>query len=205
MGQSRFNQLIDNIVDKEWYYFDKVEGMGGRAPCQDDQQTFYIMRTVQFCAWNIATLESYYADLCQAEQEGRNLLTEKYAYMLEYTMPGEYDKLKHLLPEIDEKKQELLSRIHALFMRQTETFMHKYPKFLKISRPVYSKEDGFNTSIETYQLGELKTYSSKTLRHYLQHIQALENNGIRIVDVIMDNTAKAYGYNSTEQVERLLP
>ena len=77
------NTIINQIVDIEWVMFDKVNNIGGRASCQDEKQTFYIMRSSQLGAWNEALLGSYLEDLQQAKAEGRNPLSEKYGYMME--------------------------------------------------------------------------------------------------------------------------
>ena len=69
---------------------DKVQNCGGRAHCQDDWETFRLMRTSQMRAWNQPMLDSYLDDLRSAQTEGRNLLCEKYAYMMERTNPAEY-------------------------------------------------------------------------------------------------------------------
>ena len=37
-------ELTDGIVAAEWFMFDKVNNIGGRADCQDDLETFSIMR-----------------------------------------------------------------------------------------------------------------------------------------------------------------
>ena len=39
--------LINTIIDIEYAMFDKVESLGGRADCQDDKHSFYIMRCSQ--------------------------------------------------------------------------------------------------------------------------------------------------------------
>ena len=36
--------LINRIIELEWDMFDKVTNTGGRAACQDDEWTFYVMR-----------------------------------------------------------------------------------------------------------------------------------------------------------------
>mgnify|MGYP003462291842 CR=1 FL=1 len=70
--------LIENIIALEWEAFDKVENEGGRADCQDDYETFYIMRKSQYLAWTDELLESYYNDLVMAANKGWNLIMEKY-------------------------------------------------------------------------------------------------------------------------------
>ena len=87
-------ELIDKIIEEEWKQFDKVNNEGGRASCQDNLTTFRIMRKSQFDNWNEMMLESYCRDVKKAAAEGWNLLTEKYARMMESTDPEGYEKLK---------------------------------------------------------------------------------------------------------------
>ncbi|MDY2738998.1 MAG: DUF4125 family protein [Acidaminococcus sp.] len=37
-------KLIQRIIEREWTLFDEVHNIGGRASCQDDRETFFIMR-----------------------------------------------------------------------------------------------------------------------------------------------------------------
>ncbi len=67
--------------------FQQVQGVNGRAACQDDWTTFLIMRLSQFEGWDTDVLESYFEDIVQAEAQERNLIMEKYAYMMEETDP----------------------------------------------------------------------------------------------------------------------
>ncbi len=73
----------ENLIQMEWQQFYQVHNEGGRASCQEDPKTFAIMRRSQFTAWPEALVDSYTADLEAAEEVGRNLLTEKYAWMME--------------------------------------------------------------------------------------------------------------------------
>ncbi|MBQ8212251.1 MAG: DUF4125 family protein, partial [Treponema sp.] len=43
--------IIEKIVALEWKQFDRVKIEVGRADCQDDFQTFSIMRKSQYLAW----------------------------------------------------------------------------------------------------------------------------------------------------------
>ena len=43
--------------------FGKVQNRGGRAACQNDARTFFIMRTSQLAAWNEEMRQSYLDDL----------------------------------------------------------------------------------------------------------------------------------------------
>lgn len=42
------NEKIQKIIDIEWEMFQQVDNIGGRADCQDDKETFYIMRRSQY-------------------------------------------------------------------------------------------------------------------------------------------------------------
>ena len=91
-------ELVCHIVSAEWTMFDKVHNCGGRACCQDDWGTFEIMRGSQMEAWPEDLLNSYLKDLREAAAEERNLLCEKYAYMMERTYPEEYEAMRNRLP-----------------------------------------------------------------------------------------------------------
>lgn len=92
--------LVGKIVNAEWKMFAEVPNIGGKASCQEDYKTFEINRSSQSLSWSEATLESYLADLTRAGKHGRNLLTEKYARMMQSTSPVEYDAIKHLIPPL---------------------------------------------------------------------------------------------------------
>ena len=84
------DELIDAIVQLEWPMFAGVNNEGGKAACQMDLATFRIMRISQYSAWGEELLESCLADLRAAQNQGRNLMTEKYARMMKTTFPDEY-------------------------------------------------------------------------------------------------------------------
>ena len=91
--------LIDEVIEREWEQFQYVQNEGGRASCQDDHETFVIMRKSQFMNWTQELLESYRQDLIEAEAAHWNLLTEKYARMMESTAPERYAELADILPK----------------------------------------------------------------------------------------------------------
>lgn len=92
--------MLRKITEDEYRMMDAVQGMGGRADCQDDRELFCAMRCCQFQSWNDETLESYAEDLRKAAESGRNLVTEKYARMMEQTDPVNYEKIKDFLPPV---------------------------------------------------------------------------------------------------------
>ncbi|WP_333646444.1 DUF4125 family protein [Lacrimispora sp.] len=193
--------FIDQIIDIEWGMFSNVNNEGGRASCQEDRKTFAIMRRSQFKSWNQETLGSYLDDLKAALDEGRNLMTEKYARMMKYTAPVEYNKIKGALPGISQEKKEIISQIMGYHKAWMKELAEKYPNVMKHGR-MMEKEDesGGNTSIETYLLGELSTYSEKTLKLYLDHAVSQSKMGINPDREILEFTVKSYGYESLERV-----
>ena len=72
------SELIEQIITLEWTFFKQTENQGGPASCQEDHETFKIMRTSQFLTWPDDLLTSYLDDLNKASETGRNLITEKY-------------------------------------------------------------------------------------------------------------------------------
>ena len=74
-------------------------------------------------------LQSYEQDLLQAQREGRNMVTEKYGYMMEYTDPAYFDKqLKPALPQVSPAKEELVDRIANLLLGFEKAFDARYPR-----------------------------------------------------------------------------
>lgn len=198
------DELINDIIEREWAMFDQVQNQGGRAGCQDDEWTFYAMRYSQHQAFSEKTLESYRQDLQQAEQEGRNLLTEKYAYMMEFTQPDYFDKnLKPHLPSVSPQKEELVDRIANLSIRFQQEFEKAYPAFAAAGRPLTGTQGG-DVSLHIYTIGELKTYSVKTLELYLADMRSSESQGENTAFRIHRSTAEFYGYPDLAAAEQRL-
>ena len=91
-------EIIAKIIAIEWKMFQDVPNIGGTAPCQEERQTFEIMRLSQAASWSEEALASYLDDLTEALKQERNLMTEKYARMMESTSPAEYARIEHLVP-----------------------------------------------------------------------------------------------------------
>ena len=93
-------EIIAKIIVIEWKMFQDVPNIGGTAPCQEERQTFEIMRLSQAASWSEAALESYLDDLTEAQKQERNLMTEKYARMME-TVPVHEKKIRFCAERID--------------------------------------------------------------------------------------------------------
>ena len=191
--------LIAAIIEAEWQMFDKVQNEGGRAACQNDARTFAIMRYSQFAPLPQDVLESYRDDLAAAAREGRNLLAEKYAYMMEYTDPATFDRtLRDHLPAVSAYKQELCARIANRLLRDEQQFAVRYPALHAQGRPTEGAQAD-DVSVHVYALGELKTYSERTLERYDAWLRAHHEENISVsVHRVM---VQLYGYDSLEAAE----
>ena len=151
--------LIDEVIEREWEQFQYVQNEGGRESCQDDHETFVIMRKSQFMNWTQELLESYRQDLIEAEAAHWNLLTEKYARMMESTAPERYAELADILPKRSKERIQMQEEMIAQQIRWEEDFAAKFPGVASTGRVIHTSEDTpWDTSIETYARGEISTY-----------------------------------------------
>lgn len=200
-------EIIDEqaleLAKWEWKLFRRVRNYGGPADCQSQKDTFLAMRCSQFMAWSSSLKASYGRDLEEAAAQGRNLLAEKYAYMMRYTFPEEYAALADRLPAASQAKQNLIESIIPIVLKWSEEMKEKHPLLMATSRPVYSSQDFLGTSIETYTRGELETYSERTLAMLLNYYQTMAAQNINLHEVTDSITVRLYGFDSLAQAEEL--
>ena len=177
--------LIASIVALEWEMFQNVNNVGGRAACQDNFETFSVMRSSQATAWSEAALASYLEDLTDAQENGRNLLTEKYA------------RIQHQLPPVEQETRLLIDRITKIHLAWEEEISINFPYIRRRGRPASSSDDtSYLTSIETYLRGEFATYSTRTLALYYQNALEQKAANINGAQVVLAATMQQYGFNS---------
>ncbi len=198
-------QLIESIVAHEWKQFDAVKNEGGRADCQDNWNTFSVMRKSQYMTWEQELLVSYLTDLLAAEARGWNMITEKYGRMMKSTAPEEYERMKASFPERTEEHEKIAEAIIEIQVEWMEEFAAKYPLMAGNARRIHTSEDlPYETSYETYLRGELGTYSDDTLYLYGRFVVGLKRQGKNLAYMTMDNTAKLYGYRDVKDAEEKL-
>lgn len=191
--------FIDKIVAMEWEMFQNVANVGGRASCQNDFETFSIMRSSQAISWSEAALSSYLEDLTEAQDNGRNLLTEKYARMMEFTAPHEYACIQHHLPPLDQETRSLIDWITQINLAWEEEINAKFPYIRHRGRPASSSDDAPQvTSIETYLRGELATYSPRTLALFYQNALEQKASNVNGAQLVLAATIQRYGFSSLE-------
>jgi hypothetical protein len=194
------NELIMDIIDREWKMFRNVKNIGGRAACQENFATFFINRMSQAESWSVPALMSYLRDLETAELNGRNLLAEKYARMMASTSPDDYKRIVHLLPALDDDVMNLVEQIVRVVLEWEKQLADQYPHIIQQGRPISSSRDTpITTSVETYLRGELLTFSLKTLKLYYENVMEQKAENINGSEVILEAMIKQYGHASLEQ------
>lgn len=183
------DELINQIISEEYRMFSEVQNIGGRASCQDDYDTFYIMRCAQHSIFAENTLKSYLQDIEDAQKAERNLITEKYSWMMEETDPAWFEeKLSPHLPRLSPRKMRLVESMTVTFMNCYEDVKKQYPNMLAWGRDPYDNQGG--ASIRLYFSGELKTWSEGTLllacQDIISHLEKHENPVRMIYEKIMD-------------------
>lgn len=195
-------ELISQIVEMEWKQFQDVQNEGGRADCQDNRETFEIMRKSQFLAWNQDVLESYLKDLQEAEEQNWNLLTEKYARMMESTAPEKFEEIKDRLPRRSRQRIAAQEEMISMQVHWEEEFAEQYPNVAGRGRRLHTYEDTpWDTSIETYARGELGTYSDRTVELLGDMYRKIKEDGENLSVKILENMVHFYGYASLEKAE----
>lgn len=195
-------ELIEHLIKLEFAAFDKTKNEGGRASCQDDWDTFHIMRKSQYLTWTREMLLSFIEDFENATSLGRNLITEKYAWMMESTSPEEFERIKNQLPPVREENKAIIEQIVGIQVKWMEEFAAEHGNVTMHARYIHTLEDKpWATSFETYLRGELKTYSDETLFLYAKFIIELSKEGKNLTEMTMKHTIDMYGYASFEDIK----
>ena len=197
------DETIERIIQKEYVMLGKVNNRGGRAACQDHFAVFRTMRASQFLVWPDFILRSYLDDLKQAEAVGRNLVFEKYAWMMMYALAEEFKKVCHVLPVFSPERRERMQETVAVQVAWAEEFAARYPTIGARGRPLHTEEDTpESTSVETYMRGELATYSERTEKRYHTFVLSCREQGRNLTTEVRENQARLQGWHSLEDVER---
>lgn len=196
---------INQILQLEYAMFQQVPNRGGRASCQDDWPTFRIMRSSQFLAWTPEMCRMYLLWLQIAQAQGRNLVQEKYGWMMADTFPEEFATLKDALTPVEAERQQLTQIILDIQLPMTQRLRQGYPLAAQRGRPLYpDPAHPHIASVATYLRGELYTYSVELLHAYLDYLCRLQEQQRNLPREILEQTARQYGYDDLEGFERYL-
>ena len=115
---------------------------------------------------------------------------------------GKDKQLKPALPQVSPAKEELVDRIANLHLGFEKAFDARYPALYSKSRPLQGAEAG-NVSFHLYAIGELKTYSQRTLELYYRQIAGIDpkDEEHNPSFVIHRTTTAFYGYASLDDAE----
>jgi hypothetical protein len=196
------DELTREIVEIEWLMFHGARNIGGPARCQEDPRTFGIMRASQALAWPEETRICYLQDLVAASTNGRNLMEEKYARMMQFSFPGEYRRIRNLLPVLGREEKELIEKLTLQSVLWAKEFSRDYPSLAAKGRAVTTRTGERNASLEAYCLGECSTYSLSTLRSLWSFYEKAAREGSNVHTLVGRNTVRFYGYASLEDAER---
>jgi len=183
-------ELKNKILDIEIGMLQEVPAEVHTA-CQDDLETFRLMRGAQYMGWSEEALQSYYNDLLKAEIEGRNLMTLKYGRMDNLIAPLNLDPLIEQIVDVHFQWQKELAG--------------KYPGLTsQVGRPMEETvEPTMNGSVyfKNYLRSELETYSSTTLKLLYRDVLTYKKKESNMIMDIYLNIVTNLGFCSLEEAE----
>ena len=190
--------LLDQIVLHEWDMFQEVNPAVG----EEQFPSFKVKRSCQLAGWPTAVVLNYLQDVSYAVEAGRNLIMEKYAYMMEQTAPEYFNEtLADQMPGLTMEAEQVLNQIMELRHRWNEEFDDMYPALSRVlPAPAARGEDGTDPR-EVYIRGELRTYSTGMLVLYGKMIRELDREGRNLVIEENDMLMRARGFKSIEAAE----
>ncbi len=180
--------LIESILDLELNMFLTVRSEVP-ASCQEDPEAFRLHRRAQFSIWSEETLRSYHSDLVDAEQQGRNLMTLKYA------------RMENLIPPLSENP--IIDAIVQMALEAQRGMLLRYPNILSRGRPLEDDGSG-STSFTAYLRGELETYSDRTLELLHRDIRRSAERGENWAIQTYTSLFRELGYTSLDEVKERL-
>ncbi|SDL29841.1 Protein of unknown function [Maridesulfovibrio ferrireducens] len=173
--------LINEIIDRELNMFLAVKNRGGTSQCQELPESFRIMREMTHGVLPNSFLNSYKYDLKQAEKEGRNFMTEKYALM------------ESLIPTISNSPQ-----IKEIVQIESEWRKEVAAQFPRSVQP-----DG-HESFCRYLGCELQTYSAATIIEYYDYMKSAQQELRNLVRERYELLMRKLGYASLQDCETKL-
>ncbi|MDY2778041.1 MAG: DUF4125 family protein [Collinsella sp.] len=153
---------IREVLVLEWAFFDQVEGLDGRAACQDDARSFFIHRLAQYLALPFAFAHLVLHDLKRLGAADRNPVVEKYARMMAATDPDRFREVwAHTLPAVSPVRACALREVELALAAFAREAVEASPKVAAHARVESSMPR--HVSAVDYMLGEVAPYSLRTI------------------------------------------
>lgn len=191
---------VQELLDLEWQLFDEAPLAGRRTARPGERELFAITHSSELASWTPELRASWRQDLLNAQAEGRNLINEKYIYMLKRTDSERYDTLKHTLPAASMEKLWLVDWICQAQTAWQENLEERYPYLMQSMETVYEDADGPSFH-ETALRSGLMACSVNTLRLYASQIERSQKAGGNLREDVLRNMAGQLGYPSLETIE----
>jgi len=162
--------LVNQVVELELDMFERVR-TAEPSLCQEKPEAFKSMRAMTHSVLSQETLESYLDDLQQANMDGKNLLTLKYA------------RMDSKIPPL--KKNPVIDNIVKIEEHWMTELSLRYPRVVK-GAPGFS----------VYLSSELETYSDRTLDLYFGDVTRAESEGRNLAEDRYNWLFEKIGYGS---------
>ena len=175
--RTKREDLLKEIVDIELRMFLAVESSIPSA-CQEQPETFKLMRSASFHVLSNETLESYLQDLNEAMEDDRNLMSLKYA------------RIDDLVPCLN--TNPVIDKIVEVEARWLEELAKRYPLVFK---------GQFDYAAGSYLRSELETYSDRTLDLYFKDVSRALGKGKNLTEKRYTFIFQNAGYDSIDDVE----
>lgn len=172
--------IIDSIISIELEMFldVKTRQEDGSAQCQEEPDTFKIMRWMSHSVLSAETLKSYLEDLISAKIADRNLMTEKYALM------------ENLIPH--PKDNPIITKIAVIELNWMNELRPKYPNLLHEN----------SSTFKNYLICEYETYSDETIDCLMADINTAIDKKLNLTELRYKNLFKRLGYKSLEDLDQ---
>lgn len=173
-------RIVDKIANYEWDMLLTVNAGGVRLACQNNKPMFFLMRKSQWEVYPAEIQAAYLTDIHRAVNERRNLMVEKYGYMMAETDPAAFEKIRQALPEITQEKRTLVEEVvadHKVWYNEAKSLL---PETIGAGR-TESPDNPQLASVQNYLRGELYTYSIKTLQKIKAYNAQCRKDGKNLV------------------------
>ncbi len=182
-------ELIKEILQIELEMFKQVR-TAAPSHCQENTNGFFLIRGATFANWSEQTLACYLQDLQEAREEGRNLVTEKYA------------RMDNLIPCLNDNP--VIDDIMAIEIEWEKEVRAKYPHVVGRSSREEAETGDDMAYFKNYLRSELETYSDATLVSYYTDLLAAVGNGENLAEKTFATIFRRMGFASLAEAEAYL-
>ena len=177
LSQAEISALRE-LVQLEWVHFDAVQGMSGRAACQDDAVGFFVHRVAQYLSFPRESIMAVHD----------NVIREKYARMMEATDPVAFARdWSGRLEAPSPVKRCVLDEIEGTLRRMLDIAESELPATAQhvrgsITQPKLISSIGYYVcEIQSYSLSTLRCLRDGLLRQLGDHVNPVLDTYVNAV------------------------